>query len=501
MTPQARRLPAARPALAAAALAAVLAVAVPGAARGDVASFDGSTVTVQGDDRNETIVLSLSSTGSLRVNADDAGPGCAETVLDEVDCPLGPGGVVVDMRGGDDKVTNLALSEGTLPDGALRVDLGAGNDRFTGTHGREVVAGGPGNDQLTGGPGNDALDGGDGNDLLDGGEGADELRAGAGDDQLDGGAYEQPAPDLIDGGPGVDRVEGWVIPDDDVHPQASVTLDGAANDGRPGEGDDVREVERIVSHVSGTFSTSDAADVVEVWANLDYGASAIASLGGNDVVTGGNASETIDGGAGDDRLEGGFGDDRITGGPGRDTVVGDKSGGNCGLFESCSMPVGNDTIDVRDGEIDSVTCGVGTDVVTADAADTIAPDCEQVTRSAPPRVDDGRAPRGDDRAPRGRDGGAAARATLKPRAAKLRSALRSGLVVRVGGVVAGKKVALSARAGKQVVARGTARAGKAGSATVTLRFTAAARRALRTKRSVALTVAGAGTTARVTVRR
>ncbi len=186
---------------------------------------------------------------------------------------------------------------------------------------------------------------------------------------------------MIDGGPGNDKAEGWNIPDADVHPPVTVTIDGVADDGRPGEGDNVTDVERVTSHVSGTFRFTDAPDVVEVWANQDYGASTVATRGGNDTVTGGNAAESIDGGAGDDRLEGGFGDDSIVGGPGRDTIIGDKSGGNCGLFESCSMPIGNDTIDARDGEIDSVICGVGTDKVLADATDTVGPDCETVERT------------------------------------------------------------------------------------------------------------------------
>lgn len=499
-------------ALAAAALTAALAVAAPGAAHADVATFGGSTVRIQGDDRAETIILSVSSTGSLRVNTDDAGPGCGWNVThDEVECPLAAGGVVVDMRGGDDKVTSLKLTEGTLPDGSLQVDLGAGNDRFTGTDGREVVVGGPGNDILTSGPGNDSLDGGDGNDTLDGGSDADEVRGGAGDDVLDGGAFEAPAPDLIDGGPGTDRVEGWNIPDEDIHPPVSVTLNGVADDGRPGENDDVRDVERITSHVSGTFSTSDANDVIDVWANLDYGASRIATAGGDDVVTAGNASETIDGGAGNDRLEGGFGDDAIVGGPGRDTIIGDKSGGNCGLFESCSMPVGNDTIDVADGELDSVTCGVGTDTVTADAGDTVAPDCEQVTRVAAPAPPaprpspsrGGEEARGGARGASGARGGADhAVATLRAASAqKLRKALRKGVVVRVGGVKPGTRVALTARAGKRTVARGDARAGKGGSATVTLRFTKAARRSLRGKRRVVLAISGAGARTTLTLGR
>jgi Ca2+-binding RTX toxin-like protein len=365
---------------------------VPSVAQADVASFDGSTVTIQGSDGNESIVLSMSPEGKLRVNTDEAGPGCEVTIFG-VDCPLGAGGVTVSMAGGDDHVTHLALAEGTLPDGSLRVDLGPGNDEFKGAAGRETVDGGPGNDTISGGAGDDVLAGGDGNDTLNGGGGRDQLRAGAGDDVLDGDEFEQPAADLVDGGPGNDKVEGWAIASDPTNPPASVTLDGAANDGRPGEGDDVRDVERITSHVSGTFVFGDAPDTVEVWSNLDYGASTIRTNGGNDRVTGGNYSETIDGGPGDDRLEGGYGDDAIVGGPGRDTIIGDKSGSECGLFESCAYPLGNDNIDARDGAADSVTCGVGTDKVLADAADTVAGDCETVERAGAGSVGSGAQPR------------------------------------------------------------------------------------------------------------
>ena len=358
-----------------------LALGLPAIANADVASYDGSTVTIQGSNGNESIVLSLTGSGDLSVNTDEAGPGCAMTISGVV-CPIGPGGIVANMGGGNDHVTHLGLAGGTLPDGSLRVDLGPGDDEFKGDDGRETVSGGPGNDTLTGGAGDDVFDGGDGNDILTGDGGRDQLVAGAGDDTLDGDRFEQPAADLIDGGPGNDKVEGWTIPDQDVNPPASMTLDGVANDGRPGEGDDVRSIERITSNVSGNFVFGDSADVVEVWANLDYGTSTIRTNGGADRVTGANSIEQIDGGAGDDRLEGGYGDDTIVGGPGRDTIIGDKSASDCGWFESCSLPQGNDTIDARDGEADSVSCGVGTDTVTADPADTVGGDCEHVNRAA-----------------------------------------------------------------------------------------------------------------------
>jgi Ca2+-binding RTX toxin-like protein len=451
-----------------------IAAVLPAAARADIASFDGTTVSVRGTDHPETLVLSMTSSGEVEINADEAGPGCTPTIFESVRCPLAAGGVRVDTLGGNDSVTALDLTEGSVP--LITADLGAGNDRFQGGAGREVVTAGPGNDTLEGRGGDDSLDGGDGNDALSGDAGSDELHGGAGDDVLDGDRFEVPEADLLDGGPGNDKAEGWNIPDEDTHPPVAVTLDGAANDGRPGEGDDVRDIERFQSQVSGTFVTSDAADTIDVWANLDYGTSTIRSLGGNDTVKGANASEHIDGGAGDDRLEGGYGDDTIAGGPGRDTIIGDKSGSECGLFESCNVPVGNDTIDARDGEPDSVTCGVGTDRVLADAADTVAGDCEQVERTA----SGAGAPAG----------GKPARA-LKVKAVKLRTALKRGLRVTLVGT-SGK---VTAKQGRRLVASGR------GKGTVTLRFTKAAKRSLAHARSVRLTLSAPGAKAKVTLKR
>jgi Ca2+-binding RTX toxin-like protein len=451
-----------------------IAAALPAAARADIASFDGTTVTVRGTDSPETLVLSMTASGQVEINADEAGPGCTTTIFDSVVCPLAGGGVRIDTYGGNDSVTALDLTEGSVP--LIAADLGAGNDTLKGGAGREVVAGGPGNDTLDGRGGDDSFDGGDGNDTLTGDAGRDELHGGAGDDLLDGDRFEAPEADVMDGGPGNDKAEGWNIPDEDTHPPVSVTLDGAANDGRPGEGDDVRDIERFQSQVSGTFVTSDAADSIDVWANLDYGTSTIRSLGGNDVVKGANASENIDGGAGDDRLEGGYGDDTITGGPGRDTIIGDKSGSECGLFESCSLPVGNDTIDARDGEPDSITCGVGTDRVLADTADTVAGDCEQVERTAAAASP----------AAGGKPGKA-----LKVKPVKLRSALKRGLKVTLVGT-SGK---VNAKHGRKLVASGK------GKGTVTLRFTKAAKRSLARVRSVKLTLSAPGATAKVTLKR
>jgi Ca2+-binding RTX toxin-like protein len=464
-------------------LAAVVACAAafPAAAQADVASFDGSTVTVQGTEGNETLVLSVQNPGYVQVNTDSAGAGCTyNDALQYAECPIASGGVQVNAGGGNDTVSDLDLSSGSLPDGALRVDLGPGDDKFTGGAGGEAVTGGPGADELTGRGGDDKLDGGDGNDKLYGNGGRDQLLGGAGDDVLDGDVYDGVNADLIDGGPGMDRAEGWADPSTTAeHPQISVTLDGAANDGRPGEGDDVRSIERITSNISGTIVLSDEADIVEMWANIDNGASTIKTNGGNDQVTGGSRDETIDGGPGDDRLEGGFGNDTITGGPGRDTINADMSASQCGVFQSCTVPFGNDVVDVRDGEADTVVCGPGTDKVVADALDTVSPDCETVDRSAAggPAPGTG-APGGSGGGTAPGTGGQAGRLALTVGAVSRSAALRRGIPVTVSVPGAGR-LAGTAREGRRSVAAGAAKARRAGKATLRLTVGKRGRAALR----------------------
>src|SRR5690349_15953087 len=81
--------------------AAVLAglAAFPAAASADTASFDGSTVHVQGSDGNETISLSVDQPGYVTITTDAAGAGCTYSMVSGAVCPLGPGGVDVQMGG------------------------------------------------------------------------------------------------------------------------------------------------------------------------------------------------------------------------------------------------------------------------------------------------------------------------------------------------------------------------------------------------------------------
>jgi Ca2+-binding RTX toxin-like protein len=136
--------------------------------------------------------------------------------------------------------------------------------------------------RIDGGPGNDTLGGGPLDDVLIGGVGADLILAGAGRDIV---RYDD---GLHDGG-------------------VAVSLSGGANDGSPGEEDDVREVE-----------------VVEGTPGADY-------------VLGTDGVEVFNGGAGDDVGELLAGDDTFAGGDGDD---------------ACILEVGNDVCDGGPGQRD-----------------------------------------------------------------------------------------------------------------------------------------------------
>jgi hypothetical protein len=118
------------------------------------------------------------------------------------------------------------------------------------------------------------------------------------------------------GGPDVDRFEqDWT----DGEARMVLTLDGGADDGRPGEADDVRGVEELKSFQPGRYVGTGGADRIEL-VQIE-GPSSLDGAGGDDFLKVSDGSDTLDG-------------------------------------------------------------GVGADTVRADAVDTAAPDCETVERGA-----------------------------------------------------------------------------------------------------------------------
>jgi hypothetical protein len=442
---------------------AALGILAPAAKASTVTiASDGALVVTAGDEVN-SLGIQSDPTDETRVRVYEGKPGqsvtapapCDQLYDDLVSCPMPAAGVRVSLAGGDD----FSYVSSDLPNVPIAISGGAGNDWLRADTQTTTLDGGTGDDRLDGGKGPDTLLGGDGKDQLDGREGADRLDGGAGDDLLNGDANKTPSPDTLDGGPGYDTIESdWEYDEDPV----AITLTGGADDGFAGEGDDVRNVEKVQTHQPSTLTGSDADEYLEVVQVTSP--STIRGAGGNDTLRGSDGAETLDGGPGNDDIDGGFGDDTITGGPGRDSIAGDRRGGDCGPVW-CKLPFGNDTIDARDGEIDSVSCGFGEDTVYADANDVVAGDCEHVTRG-------GGAPAAQQ----------SAKLAVTAVKAKLAKALASGLKLRVTTPGAGKITA------KTSGGSGSATSKRAGVTTVVLRFTKAAKRSLKRKKTVNLAV-------------
>jgi Ca2+-binding RTX toxin-like protein len=382
----------------------------------------------------------------------------------------------------------------------VRIDLGDGADHgsfgfATPTDRSFEIDGGPGSDLLTGprnGIGTATLDGGDGDDDLRSEETADTLLGGAGDDKLSAGKGADvvhggdgndllrdddgptPASDLLDGGPGIDKLDAYRDGDPAVAPPVDILLDGLANDGRVGENDNVVAVERFDVGAIRTFVGDDTDN--EFIAPEKGSPARISGAGGNDRLTATDANgDVVDGGPGDDTLSGGFGNDTIVGGPGRDTIAGDRPA-RCNELHCDFMDgFGNDTIDVRDGEQDSVQCGPGADVVQADAIDRVADDCERVERGSGASASRKRSPR----------------SIVVLGSRRMAYVRRHGLRVRVSG---SGRVVVTAWLGRTTVARG------AGHGTVRLKLTRAGKRRLRHVHRATLDIVAGSAHVRVVIR-
>ena len=405
---------------------------------------------------------------------------CQESFPDWLRCPIRAGIVLF----GSDGPERFTASD--LPAGTYLEMLGEGGDdqlQESSDGLGSYFDGGAGRDEIDAGDGDDELRGGDGPDELEAGGGADRLYGEGGDDHLIGDPSNKPAaPDVIDGGEGFDKAGEW---SEGTATGIVVTLDGVADDGRAGEGDNVVAVEHLATFVGGRYVGTDAAERYEIISGAGDAASDIQARGGDDHVTASGGSERIDGGAGADTLTGGFNNDTITGGPGPDTIFADTSGSYCSIW-SCQLPYGNDTVDVRDGEVDSVDCGVGADRVIADRADVIAGNCETVERGGPDD-EDGQ----DEKSTAAKLAGVSGKRSLRRLAGK-------GLAARVSCATAcgisadllvDKRTARRLGLGKaRRIGGGRRELAAAGTATVPLKATAKVKRRLKRLRSATLTL-------------
>jgi Ca2+-binding RTX toxin-like protein len=257
-------------------------------------------------------------------------------------------------------------------------DLGAGNDRFTGGTSADAVSGRDGDDVIRPGAGSDRVDGGSGADQVAGEAGTDVVGGGAGNDQLEFGGAQMAAgagagADDIRGGSGTDRLSY-----NDHSAAVRVVLDDRGGDGSTGENDNVhRDVETVVGSTLNDV-------LIGGGGNQDLfghgGLDRIDGGDGDDLLNGGTGDDELYGGAGADRLEGSADEDYLEGGAGQDFFEGDN------VCSASPCTGASDFIQARDGEPDTVNCGVGADTAVVDAVDVVAQDnqhgCERVDRPA-----------------------------------------------------------------------------------------------------------------------
>lgn len=184
--------------------------------------------------------------------------------------------------------------------------------------------------------------GGGGDDLVRGGDDADSLSGSDDDDQVEGGPGDdlfgpETGRDTLRGGDGADAV---AVSEGASGATLRISLDGTADDRTDGNANVQPDVEGVLGDVaSGPFGAAPTpADLV---------------------LTGNAQANTLRGGTGDDLIDGLGGNDTLAGG------------------------AGDDGIQARDGAIDTVACGAGSDSAVVDLVDLVS-GCEKVDAPAGP---------------------------------------------------------------------------------------------------------------------
>jgi hypothetical protein len=269
-----------------------------------IGEADADLITIAGD----ATTVRVTDTGPGGISP---GPACAAVDATTVTCPVDPPGPAFGpiatyggtLGGGDDVLTVARDLNGVVAGeaGADAIIGGPGDDNFDGGPGNDTIIGGPGSDVLTADAGNDAAAGGEGSDSINSGDGTDTLNGDAGNDDLsDGRATSLTSlaigsePDVLDGGPGDDVASySREVP-------LNLSLDGVANDGEPGEGDNLVAIEGLTGGEAGDVLTGND---------------------GPNFISGHQGNDTINGLGGTDLVRGNDGDDLLAGGAGADDVV------------------------------------------------------------------------------------------------------------------------------------------------------------------------------------
>jgi Ca2+-binding RTX toxin-like protein len=299
--------------LAAAVLAVGLAAASPAFAASAV-TVDAFGVAYDGDDGVNEVVFTDEAApglGNTRVRILETGivamAGCTQDGANAAFCDISDfDDVDADLRGGND----IATSNGTRV--SYRLSGRDGDDTLTGADTEQGASFFPASDNLQGEGGKDTLFGRAGDDNLDSGEGdGDIVDGGEGEDRLS--FYDTlGSGDVLRGGPGFDKVFTFYVSPD---PVPGATIDLAAGTAQfPGL--PVVQLESIED-----ADGDDGADTLLGTAGIND----LEGEDGPDFVDGRDGPDFLDGQAGDDRLEGRDGFlDTMNGGTGTDACDADQ---------------------------------------------------------------------------------------------------------------------------------------------------------------------------------
>jgi Ca2+-binding RTX toxin-like protein len=345
--------------------------------------------------------------GGVNLDADESDGIDTDLTLTGVD------GLIVQSNDGNDEISGAGgFGTGAPTLLTMLVTPGDGDDTYTGGDGRDTYfAGGAGDgtDTFVGGDGMDSAnylsrtadltltvaavadDGetgegddiraddivsGSGNDIIVGDDNANQLFGFNGDDDISGmggdDTFVQGLPgdgvDTISGGDGVDHV--MYVNRNSVQP-VTVTLDDVADDGAPGEQDNIgSDNENVTGGQGNDVLSGDEDDNV------------LLGTGGIDELNGGGGDDTLDGGDGLDTYDGGTGDDlfllqeaapnseTVTGGEGSDTADYESTGGNVTitLDGAANDGVAGETDNLL---VENATGGNGADSITGDVGPNV----------------------------------------------------------------------------------------------------------------------------------
>jgi Ca2+-binding RTX toxin-like protein len=279
------------------------------------ASFDPQmgVLTIVGDGRDNTIVVSRNAAGTLLVNNG------AVSIAGGVTTVANTSLIRIFGREGKDQLS-LNESNGALPRAMLFGE--AGDDTLTGGSGNDELYGGTGNDILLGKGGFDLLFGGDDNDTLIGGDADDQAFGEGGNDRFVWNPGDDT--DLNEGGSGTDTVE---VNGGNGAEVFTTTANGARvrfDRLNPAPFSiDIGTCENLVLNANGgndSFSaTGNLAALIQI--TVDGGP-------GDDTLLGSNGADLLLGGDGNDFIDGQQGNDIVCMGAGNDTFQWDPGDGS-----------------------------------------------------------------------------------------------------------------------------------------------------------------------------